>query len=88
MTTNPISLRFSPEEKYVLELLSKKSNMTLSQFIKSQLNPIIKPKLAKVNKTTMLLSKLEKYSINIQDLDKAEAVGMEMRKNFKITLTR
>ncbi|MEI6729183.1 MAG: hypothetical protein WCK98_06090 [bacterium] len=79
-----VPIRLSMEEKYVLEEFSKEANMPLSTYIKSKLKPLMKTRLAKLNKTQILLNQLKQTKIDHSDLEKAMEYGAELRKSLKI----
>ena len=78
----PISLNWG--EKYVLDELSRESKLPLSTYIKSKLQPLIKPRLEKLSKTQILLGKIKTAKIDTKDIDLASKHGQEFRKKFKL----
>ncbi len=85
MQTYSIPIRFSYEEKYILEQEARNLNMPLSTFIRSKIQQSIAPKLAGINKASILIAKLKQNKVSDKNITKADKVGKNFRKNFKVS---
>jgi hypothetical protein len=83
-----IPIRFTQEEKYALQQLASEANLPMSVYVKTKVQPFIKPKLVHINKTTILIQKLKSLKVDPKVLDEAIAHGKDMRKNFNLTKSR
>jgi hypothetical protein len=83
-----IPIRFTEEEKYALQQLATEANLPISVYVKTKVQPFIKPKLVHINKTTILIQKLKSLKVDPKVLDEAVAYGRDMRKNFNLNQTR
>jgi len=79
----PISLNWG--EKYVLDKLSSEDNLPLSTYIKTKLQPLMKPQLDKLSKTIILLEKIKKAKISDKNVNLSVKSGEQFRKKFKLT---
>ena len=84
MSSSVIPIRFTLQEKYSIQLLANEMNMPLSTYIKQEFLKLIKPKIAKVNKSTIMFDRLEKIQLPQSDVDKALVASKKFRNDFKV----
>lgn len=85
MANSIIPIRFTYEEKYIIQSLAKEMNIPLSTFIKQEFLKLIQPKLLKMNKATIMFDRLENIKVSKNDIQKASIESKKFRKNLKIT---
>jgi hypothetical protein len=83
MQSVSIPIRFTQEEKYVLQKLANTSKMPLSTYITTKLKPFIDPEIKTINKTSILINQLKSIPVDNAELVQFESESKKFRKNFK-----
>lgn len=79
-----IPIRFSWQTKHALEQLAKEYNLPLSTFIRQEMQKIAQSKTHNLNKSSVLIAKLKSQRVSLDNLEKAESMGKDFRKDFKV----